>query len=145
MISENAVQDTSIQINCLQPTLSDIRSVILRSTQSLSPVLWASARRSLVIAFQTRLLSRGSSVLDSTGKKHKPCRRTTVFISSVEICLAFFFSSTDLYTSIMLTAELLPLLLFFPLALFSSQLPLPVPLLPQHISLRIKRQKTKFY
>lgn len=78
-------------------TLSDIRSVILRSTQSLSPVLWASARRSLVIAFQTRLLSWGLSVFDSTGNKHKQCRKKTVFISSTLICSAFFFTSTDLY------------------------------------------------
>ncbi|TNN46691.1 hypothetical protein EYF80_043099 [Liparis tanakae] len=37
------------------PTLSDMRSVMLRSTQSLRPVDRASAKRSLAIAFMTRL------------------------------------------------------------------------------------------
>lgn len=39
------------------PTLSDMLSVILRSMQSLGPVDCASANRSLVIAFMTRLVN----------------------------------------------------------------------------------------
>lgn len=39
------------------PTLSDMLSVMLRSMQSLGPVDCASANRSLVIAFMTRLVN----------------------------------------------------------------------------------------
>lgn len=41
----------------LPDTLSDMQSVMLRSTQSLSPVDRASAKRSLVMAFMTRLVN----------------------------------------------------------------------------------------
>lgn len=53
------------------PTLSDMLSVILRSTQSLGPVDWASANRSLVIAFMTRLVNWGLHPLASVRQKHR--------------------------------------------------------------------------
>ena len=51
------------------PTLSDMLSVILRSMQSLSPVDWASAKRSLVIAFNARLDNWGASPVAPVGQK----------------------------------------------------------------------------
>lgn len=53
------------------PTLSDMQSVILRSTQSLSPVDRASARRSLVIAFMTRLVNWRSVLAPECQRTHK--------------------------------------------------------------------------
>lgn len=52
-------------------TLSDMLSVMLRSRQSLGPEIRASAKRSLVIAFRTRLVNLQSkpSVPDCEGKK----------------------------------------------------------------------------
>lgn len=53
------------------PTLSDMQSVILRSTQSLSPVDRASARRSLVIAFMTRLVNWRSVLAPECQRTHR--------------------------------------------------------------------------
>lgn len=49
--------DTILRLSHEARTLSDMQSVILRSTHSLSPVHWASAKRSFVIAFMTRLVN----------------------------------------------------------------------------------------
>ncbi len=122
-------------------TLSDMLSVILRSTHSLSPVDWASAKRSLVIAFMTRLVNSGLLVPAPVWEKHRKdvLLSPSAFLQNLD---KVFESLHLIFTWVLLSVELPPLLLLLPLAFFRGELSLPVALLPQHILLFIQTHKT---
>lgn len=115
-------------------TLSDMLSVMLRSTQSLGPEIRASAKRSLVIAFKTRLVN----------PLVPRCRETRGDLFHWSKFPTLCISVLLLSTRFLLMPELFPPLLFFPLAFLCFQLPLPVTLLSHHVPLFIS-DKTFIY
>lgn len=113
-------------------TLSVMLSVMLRSTQSLGPEMRASAKRSLVIAFKARLVnSRCDPSVPECQRKGDliHCSKTMISMYSISLHV--------LFPRFLLTPELFPLLLFFPLAFLCFHLPLPVALLSHHVPLLI--------